>query len=137
MSVTEKLRGRSYTTALIVASSRASDCEPVQCFRHCFSMRAGLPTVSRRLSLADHVLLQPGVAEGTARIEPLEQADEVWPALVERSDRGGISQEELAPVRARFEGSESRLDVDQHLLDRVLVGHPREVEAGCVLPVVQ
>src|SRR3984893_1261212 len=63
-------------------------------------------------SLAEHVLLQPGVAERTAGIEPLEQADEVGPALIERSDRGGIGQEDLAPVRARLEGGESRLEVE-------------------------
>src|SRR2546422_617336 len=65
--------------------------------------RAYQRAVSRRSSLADHVLLQPGVAEGAARIQPLEQADEVRPALVEGGDRGGIGQEDLAPVRARLE----------------------------------
>ena len=49
--------------------------------------------------------------------------------LVERRDRGGVREEQLAPVRARAERRQRGLEVGEHALDRVLVALPGEVDA--------
>src|ERR671921_1823965 len=79
---------------------------------------------------------QPRIAERSARVEPLDQTNEAGHALVERSDRYRIRVEELAPVRACLEWDERGLELDKHVLNRVSLGLPGEVDADGVFPVV-
>src|ERR671911_1030241 len=86
--------------------------------------------------LTEHMGFQPRIAERSARVEPLDQTDEVGHALVERSDRCRVRVEELAPVRACPEWDEHGLELDEHVLNRVLLGLPGEMDADGVVPVV-
>src|SRR5215208_8226162 len=79
---------------------------------------------------------QPRITERSARVEPLDQTDEVGHALVERSDRCRVRVEELAPVRACLEWYERGLELDEHALNRVSLGLPGEVDADGIFPVV-
>jgi len=66
--------------------------------------------------------LEPLIAEGSARVEPLLEAREVAVPLVERGDRRRVHMKELAPVRAHalllhleavgFEGAPRFLGLD-------------------------
>src|SRR5919109_3187092 len=86
--------------------------------------------------LTKHMGSQPRIAERSARVEPLDQADEVGHTLVERSDRCRVRMEELAPVRARLEWDERGLELDEQALNRVLLRLPGEVDADGIFPVV-
>src|SRR5438270_3175656 len=88
------------------------------------------------LLVAEHAGLQPGVAERAARVEPLHQADEVGMALVEQSNCRCVRMEDLAPVRARLERGQGILDLSDHLLDRVWLALPGEVDGDGVFLVV-
>src|SRR5215212_1366738 len=77
---------------------------------------------------------QPRIAERPARIEPLDQTDEVGHALVERSDRCRVRVEELAPVRACLDWYERGLELDEHALNRFSVGLPGGVDADVMCP---
>src|SRR5947209_18445551 len=57
-------------------------------------------------------------------------------ALVEQSDCRCVRMEDLAPVRARLERGKSILDLGDHLLDRVWLALPGEVDADGVFVVV-
>src|SRR6202035_5932577 len=57
-------------------------------------------------------------------------------ALVERSDCRCVRMEDLAPVRARLERGKGILDLGDHLLDRVWLALPGEVDAHGVFLVV-
>src|SRR5918998_2804137 len=79
---------------------------------------------------------QPRIAERSARVEPLDQTDEVGHALVERSDRCRVRVEELAPVRAGLGWDERGLELDEYVLNRVSLRLPGEVDADGFFPVV-
>src|SRR5438094_3852702 len=57
-------------------------------------------------------------------------------ALVEQSNCRCVRMEDLAPVRARLERGQGILDLSDHLLDRVWLALPGEVDADGVLLVV-
>src|SRR5437868_284446 len=57
-------------------------------------------------------------------------------ALVEQSDCRCVRMEDLAPVRAHLERGKGILDLGDHLLDRVWLAFPGEVEADGVFLVV-
>src|SRR3954470_2635930 len=85
---------------------------------------------------AQHVRLEPLVAECTARVKLPDQAGEVGQALVPGGYRRGIREEHLAPVRTRGERRQRGLDWDQRPLDLDLSGPPREVKTDRVLTVL-
>src|SRR5215218_8152648 len=72
-----------------------------------------------------HVGLEPRVAEGPARIQPLGQGGEVGAARVARARR---SEELLAPMRPGAERRQRGLDLVQGALDRGRIALPREVD---------
>lgn len=88
------------------------------------------------LRVAEHAGLEPCDAERTARVESLHQADEVGMALAERSDCRYVRMEDLAPVRACLEGGKGIFDLGDHLLDRVWLALPGEVDGDGVFLVV-
>ena len=93
-------------------------------------------SVSPFLRVAEHAGLQPCVAERTAGVEPLHQADEVGMAFVERSECRCVRVEDLAPVRARLEWGQGILDLSDHLVDRVWLALPGEMDADGVFLIV-
>ena len=54
-------------------------------------------------------------------------------ALVEQSNCRCVRMEDLAPVRARLERGKGILDLSDHLLDRVWLPLPGEVDGYAVL----
>src|SRR5688500_10595272 len=89
----------------------------------------GAGALHRRLSgRAEDVALEPLVAERSARVEALDQTDEIEQPLV-----AGRGQEHLAPVRARAERREGGFEILEDALDRALVRLPREVDGDAVL----
>src|SRR5688572_25718672 len=87
-------------------------------------------------AVAEHVGLEPLIAEGAARVKPLLQAHEVAMPLVAGGDRRRVRMKELAPVRADMERRQRLLDLGCDALDRVLLSLPGEVERHAILPVV-
>ena len=101
-----------------------------------FIMLVLLKQYDPSLRVAEHAGLQPCVAERAARVEPLHQADEVGMMLVEWSDCRGLRVEDLAPARSRLERGQGILDLGDHLVDRVWLALPGEMDADGVLLVV-
>src|SRR5215203_5266949 len=85
--------------------------------------------------LTEHTCFQPRIAECSVRVEPIDQTDEVGQALVKWSERCRVRAEELAPVWACLERGERGLQLDEHVLDRLLLGLPGEVDGDGVFPV--
>ena len=73
-------------------------------------------------------MFEPRVPERAPRVEPLGEQDEVGQAFVEGRDLRGARKEELAPVRARREGSKRRLQLGEDALHHLRLALPREVE---------
>src|SRR4051794_5488581 len=86
---------------------------------------------------AEHGALEPAVAEGTPRIEPAHESDEVGVPLVPRRDRCGVGREDLAPVRPGSERGEGTLEVDEQLGDPLRLLPPGEVQGHRVRPVAR
>src|SRR3954453_4397832 len=86
------------------------------------SRRTSCPTMNR----AEHPGFEPRVPERASRTVRLEQPEGVGQAPVEGRGRRRAGEEPLAPVRARGERRELRLEVAEHPCDAVGIEHPGE-----------
>src|SRR5215216_6248361 len=93
--------------------------------------------VERVKAAAEHAGFEPRVAERSARVEALAQADEVREALVQTGNRRGAGEEDLAPVRSRLEPRERSLDVGEHARHGLGLRLPDEVDGDGVAPVLR
>src|SRR5206468_13083713 len=86
--------------------------------------------------VVEYAGLPLGLAERAALVEAFDQADEVGMALVEQRNCRCVRMEGRAPVRARLERGQGILDLSDHLLDRVWLALPGEVDGDGVFLVV-